>query len=337
MTSPPHQQKPYLVTGAAGFTGSNLVKHLIAQGIPVRAMVRRPDSISTVSSLGIEVVVADLVDPDSLHAAVAGTAGVYHIAAAFRRAGVPDSYFFDVNVTGTKALFDACIAAQVPRIIYCSTIGVISNTKQIPADESIPYCPGDPYQESKVQGEQLALKYFRSGTISGNVIRPAMIYGPGDTRLLKIFKMVAERKFFYLGDGRSHVHFIDVIDLAQAFQLAMENKERNGEVYIIAGERSFRLSEVVEIIADFFHVRAPTLHLPVKPMQWLGGLCESICTPFGISPPLYRRRVDFFTKERSFSIGKAIAELGFQPRRNSVDEIRAFCQWCLESGEIQPQ
>jgi len=327
----------YLVTGANGFTGSALVKSLVAQGIKVRGMVRREDALDFVRELGAQPVLADLTDFDAVHRAVQGTAGVYHIAAAFRQAGVPDSYFEDINVGGTRNILESCVQAGVRRVVHCSTVGVISDTKTIPADETVPYAPADIYQRTKMEGEKVALEYFRSGRLAGLVIRPAMIYGPGDQRTLKLFKMVAEGKFFYVGPGNAHVHFIDVRDLAKAFQLGMERTDLNGEIYIIAGERAFRLREMTGEIARFFNVAPPRLHLPVKPMQWLGSACEAICTPLGISPPIFRRRVDFFTKERSFNAARAHTELGFAPSQSSSDEITEICQWYVDHGLIKPR
>lgn len=335
LTAEQTEDLPYLVTGANGFTGSALVRSLVSQGIRVRGMVRREEALQYVRELGAEPVLADLTDLDSVRRAVDGISGVYHIAAAFRQAGVPDSYFEDINVGGTRNILDSCVEAGVPRVVHCSTVGVISDTKIIPANEAVPYAPADIYQRTKMEGEKLALDYFRSGRLSGLVIRPAMIYGPGDQRTLKLFKMVAERKFFYVGPGDAHVHFIDVRDLASAFQLAMERIDLNGDVYIIAGERAFKLHEIVGEIARYFDVAPPRLHLPVKPMQWLGSACEAICMPFGISPPIFRRRVDFFTKERCFDSSRARTELGFVPAKSSTEEVQDICRWYVDHGFIK--
>ena len=75
------------------------------------------------------------------------------------------------------------------------------------------------------------------------------------------------------------------------------------------------------MIAARLGVRPPRLHLPVVPMQILGSLCEAVCTPFGIQPPIFRRRVDFFTKQRHFSYEKAERELGYRPARSLNQEL----------------
>ena len=311
----------YLVTGASGFVGGYMVRHLLDQGIRVRAMVRDENNVQDLKRLGIEVVVAELRDSDSLARAVAGVRGVYHIAALFRQHGFADRVFREVNADGTQRLLDASIQAGVHRFIHCSTVGVLGDIAHPPADESTPYGPGDIYQQTKMDGEKLALKAFQSGTISGVVIRPAMIHGPGDQRTLKLFRMIARKRFFYVGHGLARVHWIDVRDLVRAFRLAMDHQERIGEIYIIAGETHMPLRNMCEEVAAQLGVSPPWLSLPVRPIQWAGSLCEVLCRPLGIEPPLYRRRVDFYTKHRSFDGSKAGRELGFKPCRTFSEEV----------------
>lgn len=321
-----------LVTGAGGFVGGQLVRELVSRGAAVRAMVRHPDKAGFLKDLGVELVQANMKEAASLARAVEGVGGVCHIAALFREAGLPDSEYHKVNVEGTQSLLEAAIAAGVRRFIHCSTVGVLGHIENPPADENTPYNPGDVYQRSKMEGEKIALDYFRSGRISGVVIRPAMIWGPGDTRTLKMFRMIARGRFFYVGRGRASVHFIDVRDLARAFVLALEHDERHGEIYIIAGRQALPLRSLAEAIASRLAVRPPRLCLPVKPMQWLGSACEALCTPLGISPPLYRRRVDFYTKSRSFNGTKAERDLGFRPAQGLVEEVGDIIEDYKERG-----
>lgn len=320
-------QERYLVTGAAGFVGSNLVRVLSEQGILVRAMVRPGGQKLSDNLPGVEVVEADFCDPKVLPEVLDGISGVYHIAALFRQQGFSEDVFRRINAEGVKTLIDACIVAGIKRFIHCSTVGVLGHIENPPADENTPYQPGDIYQQTKMEGELIALDYFRTGKIGGNVIRPGMVYGPGDMRTLKLFSMVAKRRFFYVGKGEATVHFVDVRDLARSFVLAMEHTEVNGEVFIIAGDTVMPLRELAKMIAERCGVGEPWIKLPVKPMQWAGSLCEALCAPFGIEPPLYRRRVDFFTKDRSFNIAKAKKMLGFESKQDVGGEVDDIIAW----------
>ena len=323
-----------LITGATGFVGGHVVNAAIERGYIVRALVRDLAKANDLEKRGVELVSGDLRDEASLNLAVQDCSGVLHIAALFRETTFPEEVFNDINVAGTRRLLDAAIAAGVKRFVHCSTSGVLGELKEVPATEKTPYNPSDMYQRSKTAGEQLVLDYFRSSKISGVVIRPGMIYGPGDTRLYKIFKLIAKRRFFYVGKGDAFVHFIDVRDLAHAFMLALEDRVHTGEIYTIAGERPMTLKQAVDFIADELGVPHPWLHLPKHATQLLGSMCEAICAPFGISPPIYRRRVDFYTKHRCYITEKAARDLGFKPARSFEDEIRDIIRWYQSHGML---
>jgi dihydroflavonol-4-reductase len=323
-----------LVTGAAGFLGSEVVRQLRAEGRSVRGLVRSRSQVSELEKLGAEAVVADLKDPVALAKAVEGVSDIIHVAALFRQAGLPESEFFAVNVDGTRSLLESAIAANVSRFIHCSTVGVHGDIQNPPASESYPYSPGDMYQRSKTEGERLVLRYFSEGRIRGAVIRPSMIYGPHDLRTLKLFKMVANHRFFYIGAGDALVHFVDVRDVARGLKLALSHQDLNDEVFIIGGARALPLRTLISELCTILNVEEPWLRLPIKPLQWLGGLCELVCTPLRINPPIYRRRVDFYTKNRSFDCSKAQRLLGYVAAQDLHGELIDIVNSYIDAGLI---
>jgi dihydroflavonol-4-reductase len=312
----------YLVTGATGFVGGHMVEYLLKKGLTVRALVRNLEKATFLKEKGVELIQGDIKDASTLTKAVAGVSGIFHIGAVFREAKLPDTEYFAVNVEGTRNLFQAAIQANVPRLIYCSTNGVHGDVKNPPADELAPYAPCDVYQESKVASEKVAFDFYDSQKISGVILRPAMIYGPRDTRLGKIFRMIQKEKFFYVGKGDALCHFIDVRDLVHAFWLAMQKNEVSNEAFLIAGQEIVPLDRFCNLVADALNVKRPWIHIPLIPMQLLGDLCELVCKPFGIEPPLYRRRVDFYIKNRSFVTTKAETLLGFRAKLSLQDEVK---------------
>src|SRR4029453_6901961 len=95
----------------------------------------------------------------------------------------------------------------------------------------------------------------------------------------------------------------------------------------LAGGEVTTLEELVGLVALEARVKAPRLHLPVWPFGPGGALCEMVCAPLGIEPPLYRRRVDFFTKSRAFDISRARADLGFAPAVGLREGIGRTLEW----------
>jgi nucleoside-diphosphate-sugar epimerase len=107
-----------------------------------------------------------------------------------------------------------------------------------------------------------------------------------------------------------------------------------GRTYILAGAEITTLAELVEITAEVARVKPPRRRLPVWPVWLAGAACEAVCVPFGISPPLYRRRVDFFRKSRAFDISRARAELGFAPKVGLREGIGRTLEWYREQRWI---
>lgn len=315
-------QRRVAVTGATGFVGAVLCRKLIESGYAVRAIYRDPAKLEALRNLEVETFEGDVTNSDAMHAAFEGIDTVYHVAALFRQQGVPDSAFWDTNVEGVRNVLQAAEAKGVRRIVHCSTVGVHSNIPSPPADESEEYRPGDIYQETKCEGEKLALQWFREGRIDGCVVRPAMIWGPGDSRTLKLFRGIARRRMPIIGSGKIQLHWVFVDDVAQGLILAGESDRSTGEAYIIAGQSPVDISDLFGLIAEHAGVKPLSIRIPALPVQIVGEIVERICRPFGIEPPIYRRRVDFFTKTRAFDWTKARTQLGYSPGQSLDEEVR---------------
>ena len=160
------------------------------------------------------------------------------------------------------------------------------------------------------------------------IARPTGIYGPGDRRLLKLFRGVARRRFVVLGSGRIYYHLTYIDDLVDGFRLCGESPAAAGRTYILAGGEVTTLNELVTLIAAEAGVRAAAAApAGVAVLGRRARLCEAVCAPFGIEPPLYRRRVDFFTKSRAFDITRARTEIGYAPQVGLREGIRRTLEW----------
>ena len=277
-------------------------------------------------------MLGDLTDPLSLAPACAGIDVVYHIAATYRTAGQRDGAYRAVNVDGTRALLQAALAAGVSRFVHCSTGGVHGHIQHPPADEHAPFVPGDIYQETKLEGERAARTAGESGDMEVVVVRPIGIYGPGDTRFLKMFRAIARRRFPMIGSGRVFYHLTYIDDLTEGFRLCGETPAAAGRTYLLAGPRYTPLAELISIIAKELGVPPPRWRVPAWPVWLAGALCEAVCVPLGLEPPLYRRRVDFFTKSRAFDTTRARCELGYAPAVDLPEGIRRTAAWYRKQG-----
>ncbi|HEX6104652.1 MAG TPA: NAD-dependent epimerase/dehydratase family protein [Gemmatimonadales bacterium] len=307
------QPERVLITGAAGYTGLALALHLLAGGTTVRALVRRPLQDGQLAGAGAEILTGDIRDPSVARSAVEGVDTVYHLAAVFRRAGVPDSEYRGVHVHATSRLVECSAAAGVRRFVHCSTVGVHGDVGQAPVNEDGPLRPADIYQRTKLEGEQAAVRAAERVGLPLTVVRPGPIYGPGDRRLLKIIGGVARRRFWVLGNGMPRLQMVYIDDLLEGIRLAGESPKAPGRIYILAGEEAPTLNELVGEIAVVAGVEPPRWRLPVWPLWLAGATCEAVCVPLGIEPPIFRRRVKFFTSSRWFDISRARDELGFRP------------------------
>jgi nucleoside-diphosphate-sugar epimerase len=325
-----------LVTGATGFTGGHLARMLAGTGDRVRALVRTRSrarfDASDLPGAGVGAVEGDLGDAASLARAMEGVEVVYHIAATYREAGQPDAAYRAINIDGTRHVLESARAAGARRVVHCSTGGVHGHIAHPPANEDAPFNPGDVYQETKLEAERVARDFGSTTGLEVVVARPIGIYGPGDTRFLKMFRGLARGRFPMLGSGEVYYHLTFIADLVEGFRLCGTVPAAAQRTYILAGPRFTTLNELVAMVARELGVAPPRWHWPVWPAWTAGLLCEMVCVPLGIEPPIFRRRVDFYTKSRAFDTTRARTELGFAPKVDLEEGIRRTAEWYRQKG-----
>ncbi|RMG41519.1 MAG: NAD-dependent epimerase/dehydratase family protein, partial [Candidatus Dadabacteria bacterium] len=296
-----YKDRQILVTGATGYTGSYLVKKLVALGANVRALARPSSDRSKLKSLPVKWYIGQVYDREVLKEAMNGVEYVFHVAAAFREAKISDQQYELVHVDSTKHIAElATSEPRFKRLIHTSTMGVHGHIKNPPGSEVSPYAPGDEYQRTKLKAELWLHDYAKANKLPYTVIRPTAIFGPAETRLFKIFKMASQPFFLILGGGKCLYHLIHVDDLTDAFLLAGIKDSALGEAFIVGNEESIALEDFARFIAAGLGRKLRIIRLPVAPFFILADCCEFICKPMGIEPPIYRRRVAFYTKDRSF-------------------------------------
>jgi nucleoside-diphosphate-sugar epimerase len=322
-----------LITGASGFTGGRLAATLASDGHQVRALVRPGSRVKHLHHPNIEIVTGQLTDPSQVNAAAEGCEKIFHIAAVFRTAGHPDSYYHDVNVGGTMNVLEAARRAGCERVIHCSTGGVHGHIEEPPANESYRFKPDDVYQRSKVAGEAAVQSAIRQGQ-RAVIFRPGAIYGEGDLRLLKLFRSIAHKRFLMIGSGTPRLHLVHVDDLVAGILLCGTSDAALGEVFLLAGPEAPTLNEIVRHATEVLNVAVPRVRIPVWPVYGAACVCEALCIPLRIEPPLHRRRVGFFTHHREFDTSKARKTLGFAPRVTPREGIARTIRWYAANGYL---
>ncbi len=320
-----------LVTGATGFTGSNLCRRLVADGESVVAWVRPTSDITELVAMGVDCREVDICDTSSVRDALTGFETVYHIAAAFRVEHPDIEEFRRVNVGATRNLLEAAEDSAVARFVHCSTVGVQGDIDDPPADEEHRYAPGDHYQQSKMEGELVALEHVAAGA-PVSIVRPAGIHGPGDRRFLKLFRPISRGRFIMIGSGEVLYHLTYIDDLVDGIVRAGRRPEAIGEVFTLAGPRITTLNELVEAIAAALGTNPPRLRLPYGPVYRASVVCEKLGRLLGVTPPLYPRRVEFFEKDRAFDISKARRLLDYNPVVELEEGLRRTATWYREQG-----
>ena len=324
-----------LVTGGTGFTGKALVKRLLDLGHEVVALDYK-EGLKTqeIRDWGAEVVLGSVTDKEVVRRAMKDVEIVHHVAAAFREMNVPDSYYHEVNVGGTRNVLEAALVAGVRKLVYCSTCGVHGNIDHPPGGEDAPIRPADYYQRTKYEAEPIVREYCDRG-LPTVILRPAAIYGPGDPeRFGLIFRRVARGRFPMFGSGRTYYHPLYIDSLVDAFVLAMEEGKGVGEAYLIADEQYLEIENLVRRVAKALSVNVKIPHYPITPILVAGHLCEAVCKPFGVTPPIFPRRVDWYRQNRAFKIDKAKRELGYQPKVDIDEGLRRTAEWYRAEGYL---
>jgi dihydroflavonol-4-reductase len=326
-----------LITGGTGFIGSRLALRCLEKGYAVRVLgqentVAEVENRRLIEARGAKVIVGSVTQQERLHELLHGVELVYHMAAAQHEANVPDQRFWEVNVTGTKNILEASVNAHVKRFIHGSTIGVYDSALEGCIDEQSPVHPDNIYGITKLEGETLVLSFREKLPVV--IIRIAETYGPGDRRLLKLFKGIQKKVFFIIGNGRNIHHPIYIDDLIEGLFLATTAEEAVGRVFVLAGKEPLTTAAMVETIAKQLDIRIPAFHLPFSIFLIAAVIMEKICRPMEIQPPLHRRRLDFFSKNFLFSLERSSKILGFAPQVSFEQGVAETAKWYGENGYL---
>jgi nucleoside-diphosphate-sugar epimerase len=311
-----------LVTGANGFIGGNLCRHLRSQGVAVRALVLPGESVDALRSLGVDVIYGDITTtlPEK---AFSGVSHVFHLAAIAFDWG-PWQQFWRVNALGTHMLIEAAVAARVPRFIHMSSLAVHRYCGHVDADESTPADSTiNHYAVTKRLAEECVLA--AADRIHVTLIRPGVVpYGPGDKLTVPGLVDALRRGIYaHVDGGRCRVSLSQVDNLADGMLLAAQRDGSSGEIYVLADEAvSWR--QFADAVADAFALPRARRSVPLWLVAAIAWLLELVYRGLALrgAPALTRYRVSLFRGDLVFSSAKARRELGWQPQVTLEEGMR---------------
>jgi len=323
------------VTGGTGFIGSSVVRVLRERNVEVRALCRPGSYRANLDGLDVEVSEGDLRDAASLRRGMAGCELVFHVGALYSFWVRPRQLIYEVNVDGTRAVFEAARAAGVERVVYTSSVAALGLSQDgRPADETTPtrldQVVGH-YKKSKYLAEQVALECSKDVPIV--IVNPSFPVGPRDIKPTPTGQTILDflnRKMpAYIETG---MNVVDVEDVALGHWLAAQ-KGRIGERYILGGE-NVTMKRVLELLAEITGLPAPTARVPYGPILALSYVNAAFCRLFPrITPRMTPETIRMSSHRMYFDPSKAIRELGF-PQTPAKDALAKAVAWFEENGYV---
>lgn len=327
--------KKALVTGAAGFIGSNVVRELTDKGVEVRAMVLPGEDVRNLEGLQAERVEGNVLDPASIDRALAGCDTLFHLAAIYSLWCPDNRIFYDVNVQGSRNVLWSAKRADVEKIVYTSSIAALGvKAGMLSADEETEFnqfgkC--NHYVLTKYLSEREALTFAREG-MPIVIVNPCFPYGEGDvapTPTGKIILDVANRVQFMTYEGGINV--VDVKDVARGHVLAAE-RGRIGEKYIL-GNRNVTMKELFELVAEISGVDVRIIKMPLPLSLLYGWMWKKLADWTGTQPTTTHQEIAYSNQYLFYDVAKAQRELGLEPTPLEQSLERAI-DWFKREGYI---
>jgi nucleoside-diphosphate-sugar epimerase len=302
-----------LINGAGGFLGSHTVEAFLEAGYDCRLTDLPGMPLDWAKPLGgerVEVVHADLRDPDAARAVTQGVAGVVNVAGLFDF-GQPWDRLYDSNVRVTENMCRAALQAGVDKFVHIASVAVYGTPATLPIAEDGPRRPDNDYEKTKALGEDVVFRYQRQSGLPATSLRPAPIYGPRSRYIHSLFFATAALMAARSG-GRSVAfadgvlsHHVHVRDVARATVLLMALPRTIGNAYNCADLTPLRWHRLFAAIAELVGL------VPARTLPWPRGLMSAAL------PVLSRLWPDAALRAANERLARAwselVAERGLEP------------------------
>lgn len=325
----------YFVTGASGFIGRHLVWYLAEKKEQIIILLRkREDSILFQSYPNIQIIYGDL--SDNLEKYLSDIDVVFHLAAMRGGVGVTLENFMLTNVTYTENLLNISSKKNVKKFVYCSSVSVLGHITNKPADENYLYNPATKYGISKMVAEKKVLEYGNEKGLNTTIIRPVITYGPYDDwgMVTKLIGLIHQHKYATVGNGNNTVHLCYIDDMIQGL-IKASNDMTSNNVYIIAGENSISINELVMLIKKYLRNNDFIFHIPLRIARFIAQIVKILMNLNIIkfnskAPVITDESIDIMVLDRSYCIKKAEENLKYEPKIDYEHGIKQTVNWYLK-------
>jgi len=323
-----------LVTGATGFIGSHLVDELLSRNYSVVCTYRKTSDLRWLLNKKAELIETDLSSIDSIKAALDGVDFVFHSAGSVRALNYDG--FLMGNLTPTKNIIDALMTSKndLKRFVYISsqTVAGPAPSPETPLDESTICNPITDYAKSKKAAEDFVIQ--NKDNLPVTIIRPPGVFGPRDTAIFSLFKILSLHIAPHFGFNEKYVSLINAMDLARGIALAAESEKTISEIYFLAYDEYFSYSELFAYVKKALNNRSTfDIKLPETLVLTVGYITEFIGRIIQ-SPPVfnYDKAKDFIQNYWICKSDKAKKDFGFCPTINMEEAIKITVDWYIKQG-----
>ncbi len=292
--------KQVTVFGGSGLVGRGIVRSLAREGYLVKAASRRielAEPLKTAGDVGqVMLVRANLRMPQSVAAAIAGSQAVVNAA------GIPfqrgRQRYQAVHVEGARTIAAAAAAFGVERVVHISGLGTDQRSTR------------NRYVQSKIGAEDAMVRSFEKATI----LRPSVVFGPGDAMFTRLASMAANTPFLPLvGNGSARVQPVFVGDVGDAVTAVLARPDTAKSVFELGGPRVYTYREVAALVLREIGRKKPIIGVPIPLMKFAGFFAQQIAR-LGLVPPITVDQADLMTHDNVVRAGAlTLATLGIQP------------------------